>query len=217
MKCIYRKCATSFALLFAAFLLSGIAGCQTTAKNSGFLSDYSQLRPSKIVKGAMDYRNPRLNLAKYNKFILEPYRVYFAANADGIGIDPSELKNLVDYFRNETVKALSKRYRVVNRPGPGVARIRVAITSITKTKPVMNNLPQGKLLGVGLGGASMEAEAFDSQTGERLTAIVESRQGAHFSFSDAVSRYGHAKQVMRYWIERFVKRLDRAHGFKTKS
>ena len=217
MKCIYRKCATSFALLFAAFFLSGIAGCQTTAKNSGFLSDYSQLKPSKIVKGAMDYRNPRRSLAKYNKFILEPYRVYFAANADGIGIDPAELKNLVDYFRNESVKALSKRYRVVNRPGPGVARIRVAITSITKTKPVMNNLPQGKLLGVGLGGASMEAEILDSRTGERLGAIVESKQGAHFSFGDAVSRYGHAKQVMRLWVERFVRRLDRAHGFKTKS
>ncbi len=217
MKCMYNKCASGIALLAAAFFLSGIAGCQTTAQNSGFLSDYSQLRPSKIVKGAMDYRNPKLNLAKYNKFILEPYRVYFAANADGIGIDPTELKNLVDYFRNETVKALSKRYRVVNRAGPGVARIRFAITSITKTKPVVNNLPQGKLFGVGLGGASMEAEAFDSQTGERLAAIVESRQGEHFSFSDAASRYGHAKQVMRHWINRFVTRLDKAHGYKTKS
>ena len=217
MKCFYRKCATSFALLTAAFFLAGIAGCQTTAQNSGFLSDYSQLRPSKVVKGAMDYRNPRRSLGNYNKFIIEPYRVYFAANAEGIGIDPAELKNLVDYFRNESVKALSKRYRVVNRPGPGVARLRIAITSITKTKPVMNNLPQGKLLGVGLGGASMEAEILDSRTGERLGAIVESKQGEQFSFSDAVSRYGHAKQVMRYWIERFVKRLDQAHGFKTKS
>ena len=217
MNCMNKKWASCIGLIAAAFFLSGIAGCQTTAQNSGFLSDYSQLRPSKVVKGAMDYRNPRLNLAKYSKFILEPYRVYFAANADGIGVDPAELKNLVDYFRNESVKALSKRYRVVNRPGPGVARIRIAITSITKTKPVMNNLPQGKLLGVGLGGASMEAEAFDSQTGERLVAIVESRQGEHFSFGDAISRYGHAKQVMRHWINRFVTRLDKAHGYKTKS
>ncbi len=217
MKSIYRKCATSFALLSAAFFLSGVAGCQTTVKHSGFLSDYSQLKPSKVVEGAMDYRNPKRQLVKYKKFMLEPYKVYFAANADGISIDPAELKNLVDYFRSETVKVLSKRYQVVNKPGPGVARIRVAITSITKTNPVLNNLPQGKLLGVGLGGATMEAEAFDTQTGERLVAIVESKQGEHFSFSDAASRYGHAKQVMRHWINRFVTRLDKAHGYKTKS
>jgi hypothetical protein len=202
-------------LLTAAFFLGGIAGCQTTAQNSGFLSDYSQLRPSKVVKGAMDYRNPRIKLSSYSKFILEPYKIHFAANADGASIDPAELKNLVDYFRSETVKALSKRYRVVTRPVPGVARLRVAITSITKTRPVANNLPQGKLLGVGLGGASMEAEAFDSVSGERLAAIVESKQGEHFSFSDAASRYGHAKQVMRGWIARFVKRLDQAHGHKS--
>lgn len=217
MKSSYRARATSAALIGGAFFLSGIAGCGTTAQNSGFLSDYSQLKPSKVVKGAMDYRNPKLRLEKYSKFILEPYRVHFAANADGTSIDPAQLKNLVDYFQSESVKALSKRYKVVNRPGPGVARIRVAITSITKTKPVVNNLPQGKLLGVGLGGASMEAEAFDSQTGERLVAIVESKEGEHFSFGDAMSRYGHAKQVMKKWIERFVKRLDKAHGFKTKS
>ena len=159
MKSIYRKCATSFALLSAAFFLSGVAGCQSTVKHSGFLSDYSQLKPSKVVEGAMDYRNPKRKLVNYKKFMLEPYKVYFAANADGISIDPAELKNLVDYFRDETVKALSKRYQVVNKPGPGVARIRVAITSITKTNPVLINLPQGKLLGVGLGGAPMHSSS----------------------------------------------------------
>ncbi len=215
MKISKRGICTSVALLAAAFFLGGVGGCQTTAQNSGFLSDYSQLRPSKVVEGAMDYRNPRLKLGRYSKFILEPYKVHFAPNADGASIDPGELKNLVDYFRAETIKALSKRYRVVRRPAPGVARIRVAITSITKTRPVANNLPQGKLLGVGLGGASMEAEAFDAVSGERIAAIVESKQGEHFSFSDAASRYGHAKQVMRSWIARFVKRLDIAHGHKS--
>jgi hypothetical protein len=204
-------------LLATAFCLCGISACQPTAQYSGFLSDYSQLRPSRVAKNALDYRNPRISLLSYKKFLLEPYRVHFAANAEGISIDPAQLKNLVEYFRNETIKALSKRYRVVDRPGSGVARIRVAITSITKTRPVANNLPQGKLLGVGLGGASMEAEAFDSVTGERLLAIVETGVGKHFSFSDATSRYGHAKQVMRQWIDRFIRRLDLAHGYRASS
>ena len=62
----------------------------------------------------------------------------------------------------------------------------------------VNNLPPGKLLRVGLGGASMEVEALDPQTGERLIGIVESKQGTHFSFSDNVNCHGHAKQFIRH-------------------
>ncbi len=35
------------------------------------------------------------------------------------------------------------------------------------------------------------------------------------SLGSGLSRMGHAKQVMRYWVERFLKNLNKAHGYKS--
>ncbi len=50
-----------------------------------------------------------------------------------------------------------------------------AITEIKKTKVVFNIEPRMKMLGLGLSGASMEAEAVDSVTSERILAVVDSQ------------------------------------------
>jgi len=80
----------------------------------------------------------------------------------------------------------------------------------------MNIHPATKLSGLGLGGASMEAEALDSQTGERVFAVVDTRQGKRMSIGAGLSEFGHAKQVIEHWVERFVSRVDKAHGYNGK-
>ncbi len=80
----------------------------------------------------------------------------------------------------------------------------------------MNIHPATKLSGIGLGGASMEAEALDSQTGERVFAVVDTREGNRLSIGAGLSELGHAQQVIKHWIERFVNRVDRAHGYSGK-
>lgn len=42
--------------------------------------------------------------------------------------------------------------------------------------------------GVGLGGASMEAEAIDSLSGPRVAAVVDSQQGNHVAVVEGLSR-----------------------------
>ena len=190
-----------------------LTGCQAQkAANSGFLGDYSKLRPSPEVEDALYYQNPAKSLGDYDKFMIDPILVHFAPNAKGTALDPAKLKKLTDYVYNETAKALSERYAVVEAPGPGVLRLRTALTDIKKTTPAMNIHPATKLSGLGLGGASMEAEALDSQTGERVMAVVDSRQGDRLSIGAGLTELGHAKQVINHWIERFVKRVDKAHG-----
>ncbi len=95
-------------------------------------------------------------------------------------------------------------------------RLRAALTDIKKTKPAMNISPGTKLSGIGLGGASMEAEALDSQTGERVFVVVDARPGTLLAIAPGLDPLGHAKQVIRYWIKRFVNRIDKAHGFNGK-
>lgn len=199
-----------------SLVLGSLIGCQPKEKTaySGFLRDYSTMMPSPIVEGAVYDENPVKRLDQYDKFMIDPVVVHFAPNAQGTALDPAKLTRLTDYFRDEAIKALSKRYTVVKTPGPGVLRIRAAITDIQPTKPLMNIHPASKLMGAGLGGASMEAEAIDSQTKERVFAVVDTRQGDKVSVVAGLDELGHAKQVMNYWIGRFVKRVDEAHGHR---
>ncbi len=204
-------------VVLAAMSSGLLTGCQAhKAAHSGFLGDYSKLRASPEVEDALYYQDPAKSLKDYDKFMIDPVLVHFASNAKGTALDPAKLKKLTDYAYDEAAKALSERYTVVNAPGPGVLRLRAAITDIKKTKPAMNIHPATKLSGLGLGGASMEAEALDSQTGERVFAVVDTRQGDRLAIGAGLSQLGHAKQVIKHWIERFVDRVDKAHGYSGK-
>ena len=217
--CKSRDTRSLLALVHLSFILYGVllTGCQSgkTAR-SGFLGDYSGFRASSEYKGAMEYRHPTLTLADYNKFMIDPILVHFAPNAKGTAIDPAKIMKLTDYAAEQLRESLSKRYQVVSAPGQGVLRLRVALTEIKKTTPAMNILPPTKLSGVGLGGASMEAEAIDSRSLERVFAVVDSGMGDRLSIAPGLDPLGHAKQLIRKWSARFAKRVDNAHGYTGK-
>jgi len=164
----------------------------------------------------LSYKNPTKSLKGYDKFMVDPIMVHFAPNAKGSGVDPIKLKKLTDYFLYEAISALVKRYRMVSEPGPGVLRLRMAITDVQTTQPMFNIHPATKLLGLGMGGASMEAEALDSMTGERILAVVDKRSGKPnlLPSADEFDELGHAKVAIKHWVERFVSRVDKAHGYK---
>jgi len=74
-------------------------------------------------------------------------------------------------------------------------KTRVPLMDLRKSKVAHGILPQTKLIGTGLGGASLEAEVLDSQTQVQLAAVVESQLGNRFSL-DGLSTWGNAKAVM---------------------
>ena len=61
-----------------------LGGCDTTTHQvrsvepSGFLDDYSKLRPGGEDKAALRYLNPSADFSKYNKVLFEPVHVYVA-------------------------------------------------------------------------------------------------------------------------------------------
>ncbi len=211
----FAMCSCARVILLLAVLAAvSSTGCQAPkASHSGFLGDYTRLQPNPDIEDAEFFQNPNKNLKDYDKFMIDPVIVHFAPNAEGVAMDPAKVAELTDYARSQAVAALSKRYQVVSGAGPGVLRIRAALTDIQKTTPALNIHPGTKLSGMGLGGASMEAEALDAQTGERVFAVVDSRQGDRMSIGAGLTELGHAKQVIDHWIDRFVKRVDEAHGY----
>jgi hypothetical protein len=200
-------------LVLGLALAAGLTGCGLEAKRSGFLDDYSQLQPNPKYEGTMLYLNPQKPLKDYNSFIVEPVVVHFAPDSKGGGIDPETLNELAVYFHDQAVKGLTESgYKVVKDAGPGVLRVRTAITQIDKTVPVANIHPAMKMTGLGLGGASMEAEGTDSQSKDRVFAVTDSRKGSRLDITGGLQWYGNAKSVMEEWAKRFVARVDEAHG-----
>jgi len=194
-------------VVMIGFVLTMSTGCAKKHKKTGFLSDYSHLEPD---DGSLRYVDMK-RLGSYDRFILEPVVVRLYGTPQGSRPDPEIRRELANYLQNAIVNAIRDRYKTVSHSGPGIARIRVAITDIDKSTPAMNVLPQTKMTGLGIGGASMEGELLDSRTGEQIGAVIQSQKGKRISLS-GLKKWGDAKAVMDDWAKRFRKRLDEAHG-----
>ncbi len=191
-------------------------GCGPNAVvKTGFLTDYSRLR--KESSSALRHINKEA-LARYSNFIVDPVEVHFHRGSKAVEhrtkgkLTQRQVSDLTNYLHARIIKAVEgSGNRVVYRPASGVARIRVAITDIDRSTAA-SLLPQAKLIGAGIGGASMEAEIVDSVTGEQIGAVVESKMGSRMPFAN-LGEWDAAKQVMDDWAKRFKKRLDEAHGY----
>jgi len=203
--------------LFVSLIMSIQCGCGGNGKmpsKTGFLSDYSRLRA--VSDSSLQYVDMQA-LGRYSQFIVEPVEVYFHGGAKAIEkqtkgrLSEQDIEDLVNYMHDTVTKTLSDGYTVVYRPGPGVARIRIALTDINKSSKAMTLIPQANLTGVGIGGASMEAEMIDSVTGAQIGAVIASRGGSRIPFSN-LGDWKAAKNAMDQWARNLKKRIDEAHG-----
>lgn len=196
---------TSVLMILAVGMMLIQCGCGSEgAARTGFLSDYSRLQTESST--SLRYVNTRA-LAKYLGFIVDPVQVHFHSGSKSKGkLTQQQISDLTSYMHANIISAvLDSGNKVVYKPAPGVARVRVALTDIEKTKAI-NLMPQASLLGVGLGGASMEGEVIDSMTGEQIGAVVESQKGSRIPFSN-MGEWTTSKKIMDDWAERFRQRL----------
>ncbi len=217
-KVLYRTAAVMISVaLFAGCAATGMK----TVEKSGFLGDYSQLSPGGDDRAALVYLKPGVDLKPYGKLMFDRIVVMLSDDAEYRGIDPATLKELTDYYQNAIFEAVSDGYEIVGEPGPGVLRVRVAITDIRPSNPVANTLssitPPGLLISgvtkaasdenLGTGEASTEFELLDAVTGERLAAAVDRRQGGKGAFR---GKWDDTKDAFDFWAQRFRQRLDEA-------
>src|SRR5689334_16749132 len=105
-------------------LSAGLALADDKPKFSGFLGDYSKLKPrpdSQLIYNYV-YENPnKVYSSKYDKFLIDAVTVFPSKDADFKGINANDLALLEKYFHDSLVKALTENngYQVVEEPGPG--------------------------------------------------------------------------------------------------
>ncbi len=142
--CLVAGAATLFAgcQAYDAALGSGTSVTATDSARltkSGFLSDYARLKANPAAGGIECWRDARLDAKKFDKAMISRIVVSLVPPKSGEAgeqpmIDPNDLKTLTDYFHDSLTKALKPQMPVVDKAGPGVVVIRIALTNLVPTK-----------------------------------------------------------------------------------
>lgn len=205
-----------------------VTGCATThqarslQETSGFLGDYSQLKEGGSGEAKLLYINPNADFSKYNKVMIDRVQLWKSEEADSpLGsLSAKDQQFLVDTLYSSLEEKLSGDYEIVDKAGPGVLRLRAAITEARKSKPVMDLVSNVTPIGLGLtyakrvtfgthtsvGLVTGELEILDAQTNERLAAGVDRRAGTKV-LRGKFAKWGDVKDAFDYWGRRVQTRL----------
>lgn len=184
-----RSMSKMSAIVLAAWLGCGLAA-SAGAQDSGYLKDYSQLKPETDAFGVERrvWISPKLTRANYQKILLEHVTFYPEPQpSDKVSMDT--LNQIRDYGDSALRNALASVAPLVDQPGPGVLRVRVAMTGASvqgsKLKPYQL-IPAAFILSMAVDAAgggtanaqlAVESAGTDSVTGEPLFRVVRQAQG----------------------------------------
>lgn len=211
---------------------TGIAVSQTSAeagaqRNAGFLTDYSKLKPVDGIDGTLRYIDTSADLRPYNKVMIDPVQIFTNPNPEYRGLQPDALKRMTDAFHGAFVGALAGGYQVVNKPGPDVMRIRLAITGVQPTKPdmgVTDFIPIKALFNVARSAAgeapkvveiSAELEVLDPN-GRVVGAAVATRKGDKTLVQGEKITWKDLQAIVDVWGKNMRQHLDQARGYAAK-
>jgi hypothetical protein len=213
--------------LLAAGMVFLAAACSVTdqakisdVKYSGFLGNYSQLKPTNNTDRALlRYIDPNAKWSSYNAVRLEP--VTFWAGSDS-SVSLATQQMLTDYAYEKMVEAFkAKGIPLTNKSGPGVVVIRAALTDATSATPGLRTIsvvvPQVRLIsaatqlatgqGAFTGGIQTEGEILDSVSGKRIGAWVDKRFGGSSIENADVGTWGDAEKAIDLWANLIATRI----------
>jgi hypothetical protein len=168
------------AVLALSLILSACAAHKPT--QSGFLNDAPATVPAAAYTAAL------IDLVEYRP-----------TGRTSKSPRPKDIAALTEAYQAELAGAFAARYALADKPGPGVLRVRAAVTGYTLASPGWNGASLALPIGPRNGGISTEAEVVDSQTGARLTAQTMAFNGHVWNAkpTDMFDRDGHARTGFR--------------------
>lgn len=217
----------------AVIALAGCAGGSMQGgssagfQKSGFLADYSRLQAVEGLEGTYRYVDRSANLRPYSKVLIEPVQVILAAGADASQVSPDVMKRVSEAARMEFVGALLSGYQVVDKPGPDVIRVRLAITGIQPVKPdlgVTDFIPIKAIFNVARDASgkapqvaelSAEAEVLDP-AGRVVAQAVSTRKADKTLSQGEKITWKDLQSIVAVWGKSLRQNLDMLRGYAAK-
>lgn len=174
------------------------------------------LTPGPAGGARLRWIKPGMDFTAFKGLMFDRVIFFFAPDSEYKGMDPQELKELADLFHHQIRHALKKRYPIVNKPGPGIALVRFAITDLKQNRPVLSdiwpsgfgaaNLKKGlKSSWAGSGATSAEVMVLDSMTKTPVMAAIDDRKSG---MREKFTKWGSAEDAFRFWATRIRWFLD---------
>ena len=192
-----------------------VRGRRGAPEETGFLRDYRQLGPREGYDARLVYVSPRADWSRYSAVEIDSVTLW--ASHENVKLSKQDQQMLTDLVYKAMHEQLGREFRLVDRAGPDVLRLRAALTQAkganVPLRTMSTILPQALLLGaaVGLsadtaatvGTATLEAELLDSITGERLAAAVDQRAGTKSLLTTRTfTTWGDVEAAANFWAER---------------
>ncbi|WP_428392809.1 DUF3313 family protein [Lichenicoccus sp.] len=191
----------------AATSVLAVAACGGQGlTQTGFLTSYSQMHPQKGHAYDSIYVRPGFSDAAYTAVIVEPVAWVPARKAPAR--TPRTIARLETVFHDHLVKSLSRHFTILpdpgpgGDPGPGVLRVRGAITNTRRALWWVNVPAQAGQLALGAvpllrpsdGGASEEIEVRDAHTNQPVIRIATYNNGQPWNIIGSYEAFGHARR-----------------------
>ena len=222
------KTLSIFTIVLTIIFASSIPNAAETEEmpRSGFLSTYDGLKQSDEYMVEWLFFDEKANFNSYDKIILDYVQFFVKEDSDYKGLQANEMQELAEAFHQSFLKALSDKYQFVSEPGPGVMRIRLALTNVEPIKLGRNFLtavvPVGMAINlvkvgatgesIGVGRTSMEAEIFDTQSKIRLVAAIDTDVGRKYTGYKGDTKWAHAEGTFEAWAKDLRKFLNKLSG-----
>lgn len=180
----------------------GVSRCVTEHQRfTGFLHDYSILKPHPSIPGGLVYWNPKIDPRRYKSVIVEPVDIDFKNRNGGSPSRSNEVTALRRFVTDELTKAVSKHAGIVADPGEHVLRLRLQVANLQYSRPIGEPaygwLPRDYVLG----SANIETAAYDSTSNELVVAYVSPRDSVQICtpslLEGAPNRWATARNIIR--------------------
>ena len=223
-----KKIVPGIGLMLMLALLCGCASTTDTptavktAKPSGFLSSYDQLTPMAGNDDAKSWRRSDVDWKKYDKVFIDRIQVFPKKESQDKGIDPTDLKMLVDYFYEALVKEIKPTAQIVDKTGPNVLVLRIAIVDLVPTeygKSIAGTLTpyafiaeaasgpaSGRPAGSTpyLGESSVEVQILDGESTQVVAEFTSTKFGKKYDVDTSKGTVGAAKKYMDSYTDSFT-------------
>lgn len=194
-------------IVLGACVMLALSGCGTsnlTQKPSGFLPDYSLLKPvANPPSGAQiyTYSDPTFIAGTYNAVIVAPVLLYETATENGI--TDQQIQSAQMNIQNGIIQIVSQKAPIVDKPGPGVVKLSVAITGAEIQKA---GLEPWNIIPIS---AAIKLASMATNTNSKTPMLV-----VELKFTDSVSGKLLRETVTVLRGESFRGRVDTAQEFQ---
>ena len=206
-----------FLLTITLSSLPGISYAGVSSE-SGFIEAGVNFEKHPYRSNVFRYLKKDLNLGDYDQIMIAPVEVWIHPDSPYKGVQANNIKAISDHLRRIMVSTLDKDYPVVRRAGKKTIAVRLAVTGVKlhkKKRNFISYMPIGMadaaikedmLSSTTLSNAVIEADLIDSQTGERIAALIDRNMAADL-WGDS-HKWDEIDEVFEFYAKRFKKHLD---------